>query len=79
MTAAQIFRERLSVAIFQTGRTMTAIAEASGYSEDHIRLIIRGKRVNPTIAFIEAMAVTLDISLFWLLGGSDPKQVACII
>lgn len=62
------FRLRLKAAIRADPRTHAEIAKASGYSAPHIRHVISGHRPNPTLAFVETMAVTLDRDVAWMLG-----------
>lgn len=62
------FRSRMKMAIRADPRTHDEIAKASGYSAAHIRRVISGHRPNPTLAFVETMAVTLGHDVAWMLG-----------
>lgn len=65
------FAERLAQAIKADGRTLKAIARHAGYNEGYIRRVITGVRPNPTLEFVEVMAITLGRSVEWLIGLAD--------
>lgn len=67
----RLFRERLKLAVDRTGATWPEIARRSGYSASYIQSLINGKKCNPTVACVFALAATLNTPLPWLLGIDD--------
>lgn len=65
---AATFCERLKEAIKNDYRSLSQIARDAGYNESYIRRLLNGKRVNPTLFFVENMAGTLKCRTSWLLG-----------
>lgn len=73
---AHNFATRLSEALANDDRTLAAIAKQSGYSVGHIRSVANRTKPNPTLAFVEVMALTLRIDPAWMLGleKEEPNQ-----
>lgn len=72
MTAlGKVFRARLTSAVLSDRRSVPQLAVQSGYSQTHIRAVMDGARPNPTLAFVETMALTLQRDPAWLLGVCD--------
>lgn len=65
---AHNFAARLSEALENDDRTLASIAKQSGYSVGHIRAVANRTKPNPTLAFVEVMALTLRIDPAWMLG-----------
>lgn len=62
------FRERFKAAVVEDGRSCSKLAVRSGYNADYLRSILRGKKHNCTLLFVEVMADTLNVDPVWLLG-----------
>lgn len=77
-TVNAAFVERLKFAIKADKRKVKEIAHKAGYSPAHISAVMHGRRSNPTIGFVEALAHTLERDLGWMLGlTNDPGQPGC--
>ena len=67
----RLFQARLRQAVDWAGLTWPELARRSGYSASYIQNLINGKKCNPTVACVCALAATLDRPLPWLLGIDD--------
>ncbi len=61
------FRSRLKAEIASQNRSVYWLARRSGYSEEYIRRILTGARTNPSLLFVECMAVSLEMDPLDLL------------
>jgi transcriptional regulator with XRE-family HTH domain len=66
---AVTFRVALRRLRTERGVSRARLARSTGYSETHIAAIERGRRCNPTLAFVETMADALGVDPFDLLRG----------
>lgn len=62
------FRERLIRAL-DTELSIAELARRSGYSARHIGAIVNGSRMNPTLAFVEAVAGAIGMDPLDMLKG----------
>ena len=67
MTLQEIFRAKFRARVLADPRSVRTLADVSGYSESYISRVINGSKPNPTLAFVETMAVTLNVPLADLL------------
>lgn len=67
MTLQEIFRTNFRARVDADPRSVRILADISGYSESYISRVVNGAKPNPTLAFVEAMAVTLNVPLADLL------------
>lgn len=67
---AKGWRERLSEAIDESGRSPRSISLGAGLSDSYIAQIFN-KGVEPTVAKLEAICNELDISLTWVMTGVE--------
>ena len=65
-TVNQSFQIRLRHAL--QSHKISVIARRSGYDENYIRSLREGRKSNPTISFVWAVAGALGVSPAWLLG-----------
>lgn len=61
--ASKIMRERLNDLIKESGRSMGDLSESAGLSRTAIRDIMNGRSKSPGIDTLQAIAVTLNVSL----------------
>ena len=62
------FSARLGEAVEQDSRSLAEIAKHSGYHRNYIQRVIHGHKTNPTLGFVEVMAISLQRDPAWLLG-----------
>lgn len=62
------FRERLDQAIAEDPRPLCKISLTAGYHPDYVGAIKNGRKVNPTLQFVEALSKTLGRDVAWMLG-----------
>ena len=68
---ANTFAVRLRQAISEDPRSIEAVSRHSGYSEGYLGHVMQQRKRNPTLAFVEVMALTLQRDPAWLLGLGD--------
>ena len=68
MRLGEVFVERFAQAMDADPRPLCKIALTAGYSEDYVSAMKNGRKHNPTLAFVETMALTLGCDPLWLLG-----------
>lgn len=68
MSVYNIFRQRLIVAINNSGLSLDKIGYLSGYSANYIRRLKNGHMSNPTISLVWSLADALEVNPYWLLG-----------
>ena len=62
-----VFRKNLAAEIEKYPGTLVGLAYKSGYSVSYLRRILNDDRKNPTLLFVECMAVSLGVSPLSLL------------
>ena len=60
------FRQNLRAAMRSSPMTADQICKRAGYNDRYVRRILAGHH-NPTLLFVECMAITLDITVEQLL------------
>lgn len=61
MTLQETFRANLLAAIRRDGRPIKDIARVSGYSESHVRRMIKGHKPNPSLLVVQCLAEALGV------------------
>lgn len=71
---SRAFRNRLELALSEDPRSQREIARVSGYSDAYISRLLNGKRSNPTLGFVETMALMLGRDPAWMLGMEEKND-----
>lgn len=75
-TPNKILKARLAQLKVESKLTWPQIESESGYSANYIQKILRGKRINPTITFVWAMARTFKVTPASMLGWETTDGTA---
>jgi transcriptional regulator with XRE-family HTH domain len=71
---SRAFRDRLRLALREDPRSQREVARVSGYSDAYISRLLNGKRSNPTLGFVETMALMLGRDPAWMLGLKEKSD-----
>lgn len=69
VSPVEVLRLRLDAAMRLRNTGVTDLAKRSGYEAGYISSLRKGRRSNPTLATVWALAGALDVDPLWLLGG----------
>lgn len=64
-------RKRLRKALDDSPETLNAISKHAGYDPSYVGGLANGKKTNPTIGALWAIAGALNVKPGWLLGLED--------
>jgi transcriptional regulator with XRE-family HTH domain len=76
MIALQALPQRLRIALSSAGITQAEFARVARMNLAHVADILRGRRINVTVATLVTMAQTLRCETDWLLGLKDGGPTA---
>lgn len=77
VSPVDLLRLRLDAAMRLRNMGVTDLAKRSGYEAGYISSLRKGRRNNPTLAAVWALAGALEVEPLWLLGGPDaPSEQA---
>ena len=68
--------ERVKKYRSEAGMTLTQLADKAGVAKSYLSALERNIQTNPSIQFLEKIAVVLDVSMDQLLYDSDSKKSA---
>ena len=76
----ELIGDRVRIALEQSGRTVTDLAESTGLTRQGIHSVISGRVREPTTGVVTKIATELGVSVDWLITGNKasppPSQAA---
>lgn len=71
---AETFRQNLRAAINERGLSVSAVSRRAGYNNDYARKVLSGRKTNPTLQFVEAMAGAVGVVPTDLLNDNGERH-----